>query len=66
MKISVTIEETISEAFEVEAESLEEAIALAEEKYYKGEFVLEAPDVTKRMMMARNEEADAQTDWIEF
>ena len=33
MKISVTIEETISEAFEVEAETLEEALALTEEKY---------------------------------
>ena len=43
MKITVTIEEHISQAFEVEADTLEEAMQIAEDKYRSGEFVLENP-----------------------
>ncbi len=40
-KYTITIEETISEDFEVIAESSEQAQAIAIEKYESGEFVLE-------------------------
>lgn len=64
MKITVTIEEHISQAFEVEADTLEEAMQIAEDKYHSGEFVLENPCVTSRLMMAENNyEA---TEWSEF
>ena len=41
----VTIEEIISEEFEVDAESIEEASEIAEELYFKGEFVVSNPTV---------------------
>ena len=64
MKITVTIEEHISQPFEVEADTLEEAMQIAEDKYHSGEFVLENPCVTARLMMAENNyEA---TEWSEF
>ena len=64
MKFTVTIEEHISQAFEVESDTLEEAMQIAEDKYRSGEFVLENPCVTARLMMAENNyEA---TEWSEF
>ena len=64
MKITVTIEEHISQAFEVEADTFEEAMEIAEDKYRSGEFVLENANVTARLMMAENNyEA---TEWEEF
>ena len=64
MKTTVTIEEHISQAFEVEADTIEEAMQIAEDKYRSGEFVLENPCVTAKLMMAENNyEA---TEWEEF
>lgn len=64
MKITVTIEEHISQAFEVQADTIEEAMQIAEDKYSSGEFVLENPCVTAKLMMAENNyEA---TPWEEF
>lgn len=64
MKITVTIEEHIIQDFEVEADTLEEAMQIAEDKYRSGEFVLENPCVTAKLMMAENNyEA---TEWEEF
>lgn len=64
MKITVTIEEHISQPFEVEADTLEEAMEIAEDKYCSGEFVLENPNVTAKLMMAENDYE--LTEWEEF
>lgn len=37
----VTIEETVDEAFSVEAENEQEALRVAEENYINGQFILE-------------------------
>ena len=44
-KYIVTIKETVVQDFEIEAESAEEAFALAEEQYDAGELVLEPGEV---------------------
>ena len=64
MKITVTIEEHISQAFEVEADTLEEAMQIAEDKYYNNGFVLENPCLTDRLMMA--DDGNNQTEWRKF
>ena len=64
MKNIVIIEEHIGQAFEIEADTLEDAMEIAEEKYRTGEFVLDNTNVTAKLMMAENEyEA---TEWEEF
>ena len=64
MKFTVTIEEHISQAFEVEADTLEEAMQIDKDKYLSGEFVLDNANVTVRLMMAANNyEA---TEWEGF
>ena len=60
MTFKVLIEETIVQAFKVEAESEEEAAKIAEDMYRAGELVLEEPSVTQRCMST-----DGYT-WREF
>lgn len=62
----IHIEETISDTFTVEAETMEEAMGLAEEKYAEGEFVVmpQAPHV--KQMMAECDEDGEATEWVEF
>ena len=65
MKITVTIEEHISQAFEVEADTLEEAMQIAEQKYYNGEFVVDAFHApTAKLIMA--DDGEHCTEWEEF
>lgn len=40
MKYVISIEETVVEEFEVDADSPEDVLAIASDKYYKEEFVL--------------------------
>lgn len=65
MKYIITIEEMISEDFEVEAESAEEAMNIAEEKYKKCEFVLEPGNLTFKQMAVISPENET-TEWTEF
>lgn len=62
---NVTIEEHISETFEVEADSLEEAMEIAEKQYYNCEFII-GPNVTARLMQGQDRETDKCTEWIQF
>ncbi|MCD8376438.1 MAG: DpnD/PcfM family protein [Oscillospiraceae bacterium] len=48
MTYEVLIEELVSQEFEVEAESADEARQIAEDKYYKGEFVVGSGNVSYR------------------
>ena len=63
----VDIEESIVSSFRVRARSLEEAMEIAEEKYWKGEFVVgPEADVAARQMRASTDDFEEQTEWTEF
>ena len=62
----ITIEEHVVETFEVEANDIEEAMEIADEKYRCGEFVLEPGDLVAKLMMAEDEETNETTEWVEF
>lgn len=62
----ITIEETISEAFMIEAETMEEAIEKAERDYNNGFLVVVDGNLTYKQMMAEDEETDEMTEWVEF
>lgn len=65
-KIKVTIEEHIVQSFEIEADSIEEAMELAENKYKNGDIVLESGEVHTRLMNAEDPETYDVTEWKEF
>lgn len=65
-KFKITIEEHISDTFEVEANDIGEAMEIAQEKYRKGEFVLEPGKVTAKLMTAEDEDGEECTEWKEF
>ena len=65
-KFKVTIEEHVSETFEVEANDIEEAMNIAEDKYNNGEFVLEPGNLTYKNMMAESDDGKDVTEWVEF
>ena len=45
MKVfKVEIEEVLQHVYEIEAETLDEAIAIAEDRYHRQEYVLDAED----------------------
>lgn len=59
------IEETISEEFEIDAESKEDAISKAIEKYKSGEFVLSPGNLESRKISIVDDDSEIN-DWIEF
>lgn len=61
----IAIEETLVEEFEVMANSAEEALEIAEEKYQEGEFVLAPGEVQYKQMSVIKPVMEA-TNWIEF
>ena len=63
-KFKVTIEETMYETFEVEAADVEEAMQIAENKYYNGEFVLEPGTLGWKQMQVEGD--NETTEWVEF
>ena len=62
----VHIEETISETFDIEAETIEEAMEIAERDYNNGYLVLESGNLVDRQMMAEDIETKETTEWVEF
>lgn len=62
----VTIEELISQAFKINANSMEEAMHIAKEKYNKGEFVLDPGILVAKQMQVENEDGKEKTEWTEF
>ncbi len=62
----ITIEEHISQSFNIEANDIEEAMKIAEDDYNNGFLVVEDGDVTTKQMMAEDEETDESTEWVEF
>ena len=64
-KFTVTIEETVTQDFKVEAETAEEALRIAEEKYSDGEFVLEPGEVIAKKV-AITSPTNRATEWREF
>ncbi|MBQ2776743.1 MAG: hypothetical protein IJF50_04510 [Peptococcaceae bacterium] len=66
MKVyTIAIEETVVDAFEIEANNADEAMEIAEELYWKGKIVLEPGDVLFRQM-AIIQPSDETTEWVEF
>jgi hypothetical protein len=66
MIYKVTIEETVCDEFEIEADSEQEAFDLATEKYNCGEFVLEPGELLDKRMLISDEKGNQLTDWEEF
>lgn len=62
----ITIEETISQTFDIEAETIEEAMEIAERDYNDGYLIVDNGDLVAKQMMAEDEEADETTEWVEF
>lgn len=65
MKFTIAIEEMVSEYFDVIAETAEEALEIAEEKYKSGEFILEPGNIVGTQMAVISPEDEA-TAWTEF
>lgn len=65
MKYTITIEETVTKDFEVEADSAEEAYETTEQKYELGEFVLD-PGECQFKQIAITAPSDEATEWKEF
>ena len=65
MKYTITIEETCTKDFDIEADSAEKAYETAEQKYKSDEFVLDPGECQFRQIAitAPNNEA---TEWREF
>ena len=63
-KYIVKIEETVDDDFEVMANSPEEALSIAEEKYWSCDFIV-GPNVTHRQMIVTKDNEEL-TDWVEF
>ena len=63
-KYIVTIEETLDDDFEVMANSPEEALRIAEEKYWSCDFIV-GPNVTYRQMSVQKPSEEV-TSWLEF
>lgn len=65
MKYTITIEETVTKDFEVEANSANEAYEKAEQRYKDGEFVLD-PGECQFRQIGITKPGDECTEWREF
>ena len=66
-KFNIIIEEHISNCFLIEAEDIDQAMKIAEDKYKMGELVVESDGYpTARLMYAESEDGKEYTEWAEF
>ncbi len=65
-KFCVVIEETVSEEFEVEAESKEDAILKSIQKYRNGEFILSPGNLESKKISVVDDDNDKISEWIPF
>lgn len=65
-KITVTIEEHITQDFVVEANDMEEAMEIAKEKYKNGDFVILPGVVNTTLMAAYEPGTNEYTEFVEF
>lgn len=65
-KYVVTIEEVVAESFDIEAESMEQAIQIAQDKYRKYEIILEPRYLISKQMKCDYPANEITTDWFEF
>ncbi len=63
MKFTINIEETINQEFEVEANSFDEALDIAEQKYKNGEFILDQAYLSAKQMAVTS---PISAEWLEF
>lgn len=66
MKYKITIEETISQEFEIEANSIEEAKEKAIKDYESGKLVLEFGTVLEKQINVINESNNEIAEWEAF
>ena len=66
MKYKITIEETISQEFEIKSNSIEEAKEKAIKDYESGKLVLEFGTVSEKQINVINENDNETTGWEEF
>ena len=66
MIYKVTIEETVCDEFDVEADSKKEAFDIAIEKYRNCEFVLEPGELKSKRMLIHNKSSNKRSNWKEF
>ena len=62
---NVTIEESISQTFKIEAEEKEDAVEIAIQKYKAGELVVENGELVVAQVMAEAEDGTISTSWTE-
>lgn len=65
MKYAITIEEINAKDFEIEAESAEEALEMAEQKYRSGKFVLDPGECQFKQIAIIDPNKEA-TEWLEL
>lgn len=64
-KYRISIEETVAQDFELEADSFDEALKIAERKYKNGEWVLTPGHLVGKQICAGNENGES-VGWYEF
>lgn len=64
-RYTITIEETVAQDFEVEAETVEKALEIAKEKYNNAEFVLEPGELIHKQIAIKNPLKN-EIEWEEF
>lgn len=66
MKFIITVEEMISKEFEVDANDMDTALEIAEERYNNGEYVLSPGNLVCKQISGDCPETGEATEWYEF